>query len=136
MALKLRRRLEEFTNRRLPQKGRRQLQARVRRTRQRSTPVKEKDQKQKANRQNKTNNLSTRCAPIDLHGLVISSQDALLIRNAALQEIADFGKEPDSRLVVQVTPIVGVPPNGSRLSCALKKDSLLNVRAPPASSAG
>ncbi len=30
----------------------------------------------------------------------------------------------------------GEPPNGSRLSCgALKKDSFLNLRAPPASSA-
>ena len=32
---------------------------------------------------------------------------------------------------------LGVLPNGARLSCgALKKDSFLNVRAPPASSAG
>jgi len=37
---------------------------------------------------------------------------------------------------VSTTSRGGAPPNGSRLSCgALKNDSFLNLRAPPASSA-
>ena len=45
--------------------------------------------------------------------------------------------QADPHQSLSVTPATCVPPNGSRLSCgALKKDSFLNLRAPPASSAG
>ena len=119
------------------ERGRRQLQALVRRTPHRSTPVEDDhEQDNEQDCQNQGDHLTPRRTPVDPHGLVIGTKHALLIGNAALEKIADFGKEPDSRVVVQVTSMAGVPPNESRLSCgAPKKDSFHNLRAPPASSA-
>ena len=83
----------------------------MRQTPHRSTPVDDDhEQDNEQDCQNQGDHLTPRRTPVDSHGLVIGAKHALLIGNTALEKIADFGKEPDSRFVVQETSMAGVPP--------------------------